>query len=144
MHYEIDIDYLLKNTYEESLLKKYLIKMEKVVGEDYTVMSISSSKDIKESLGIFSSQFKKVENTGLSCALIKSYILSQTKENIYTQIVDKYLATNRISELINSVNNNYGIRKALTRIMIKQASIPNEMLFYKNNNIKEIIKKLIT
>ena len=144
MHFEIDIDYLLKNSYEESLLKKYLIKMEKIVGEDYTVITLSSLQDIKESLMIFTSKFNKAESIGLASALIKSYILSQTEENVYTQIIDKYLENDRINELISTVNNNYGIRKTLTRIMIRQAKIPNRKLFNEKKNKKEIIKGLIS
>ena len=75
MKYDNDeIERIIGETSEERLLKKYISKMNKIFGEDYTTMILSSDYDINKSISKFTSKLTFLNNHSLQYILLKLLI----------------------------------------------------------------------
>lgn len=136
-------EFLLQETYNEKLLKSYFIKLNNIVGEDYTISTLSSDKDIKTSLNYYSSSFQNIDNNDIVFVLLKSALLSNDK-NYYNDVIKEKISVGELQDLVFLVNENLGFRRSLTRTFIRQSEKTNEELYDELDNKENALRDLST
>ena len=121
-------DFLLQESKNELLLKTYFNKLNEIVGEDYSSLTLTSDGDIKKSLSMFSSKFNDVENEEIVFILLKSAMLSND-DNYYNNVVKEKISLGDISTIVYLVEENLGFRRSLTKTFIKQSNKSNKELY---------------
>ena len=132
---------LLQESETELKLKNYLNKMNKVVGEEYALLTLSSNREISDSLNQFTSKFEDVESNDIAFILLKSALLSNEK-NYWNEVTKDKTAFGELNDLVYLVNENLGFRKSLTRTFINQSDKSNKELYEnledKTNTIRDL------
>ena len=134
---------LLQESNTELLLKAYFNKLNKIVGEDYAISTLSSDKDIKKSLYYYSSAFQNIESNDIAFILLKSILLSNDK-NYYSDVIREKISLGELQDIMFLINENLGFRRSLTRTFIRQSDKADKELYDKLENKENIIRDLST
>ena len=135
MKYDNDeIERIIRETSEEQLLKKYISKMNKIFGEDYTTMILSSDYDISKSISRFTSKLTFLNNHSLQYILLKQSLLSNSSLlNPFTEKLEEM----DFKEYLFRVDKDLCFRKGLTRNLISNSSRHNMDIFNSIDNDKD-------
>lgn len=132
MKYDNDeIERIIGETSEERLLKKYISKMNKIFGEDYTTMILSSDYDINKSISKFTSKLTFINNHSLQYILLKQSLLSNS--SLLNPFMEQLQEVD-FKEYLFRVDKDLCFRKGLTRNLINNSSKENIDIF---NSIEE-------
>lgn len=134
-------DLLLKESENELLLKGYFYKLNKIVGEDYAISTLSSNNDIKTSLEFYTSHLDNIESDDIAFILLKSILLSNDN-NYYSNVVKEKISLGELNDVVYLVNSNLGFRRSLTRTFIRQCDKSNKELFNSLDNKEKVIDEL--
>ena len=76
---------LLKENEEDIKLKRFLNKINKIFGEDYTTMMFASDYNISRSINLFTSKFENMSQYHIQSLLLQNALLSNNE--YYTNII---------------------------------------------------------
>ena len=126
---------VLEESEDDKQLKSYLSRINRVFGEDYATVVLSSDISLRKSLSLFSSKFDNIPSIHIQSLLLQNALLSNNE--YYINFIKKLLNEDKYQDLFPSASINMQMRKDLIRLFVRQSERTNLKLY----NAKDDSKK---
>ena len=126
---------VLEESEDDKQLKSYLSRINRVFGEDYATVVLSSDISLRKSLSFFSSKFDNIPSVHIQSLLLQNALLSNNE--YYINFIKKLLNEDKYQDLFPSASINMQMRKDLIRLFVRQSERTNLKLY----NAKDDSKK---
>ena len=126
---------VLEESEDDKQLKSYLSRINRVFGEDYATVVLSSDISLRKSLSLFSSKFDNIPSVHIQSLLLQNALLSNNE--YYINFIKKLLNEDKYQDLFPSASINMQMRKDLIRLFVRQSERTNLKLY----NAKDDSKK---
>lgn len=137
---------ILQESETEILLKSFLNKMNKFMGEECTVLMFTEEYDIVKSLSKYTSRFNGINNKEIEFILIRNAILSNIN-NYYINVIKEKMAFGEfhdISTIVELIEENLGFRRSLVKALMNQSNVTDEELYNNLSSNENVINELDT
>lgn len=134
---------VLKESETDNKLKNYFKKMINLVGEEYTLVSLSQYEGLKDSVSRFSFDFEDTSDDDLAFSLLKGAILSNGENNCIN-LVREFIKNGELEDLLFISKTNLGFRRELTRAFMQTCYESFQEAYSKRDSEKNQIGDLLS
>ena len=132
---------LLKDSETEILLKKYLLKIDKFMGEEFAITTLCSDEDIIRSLKEYTFTFDGKNSQEIAFTLIRNALLSNNNSDLIVLIKEK-IEFGELQDVLDMVSSGINCRRQLAKLFIHQADKTDKELYDRLENKEHVIEDL--